>query len=118
MFNKTVEADLEKAKETNYEGLIEGQAKVLWLYNITKTYYDSEILVINEIVWEENYASMNDYMKEVNINAFIVINQSTELKDLLWFFAGKGFNRITSVEVTRKGNYGSQKENGVMLVRE
>jgi hypothetical protein len=71
--------------------------------------------VINEIVWEENYASMYEYMREVDINAFIVINQSTELRDLLWFFAGKGFNRIASVEVTR---YAGNVENGIMLVRE
>ncbi len=105
---KLFEEDIKRALENPDEGYKElGRAKNYILHEYKKTLRDLETdsLVIDEILWEENYQTALDYMREAGLKEFIITNKSTELMDLLHFFTSQGCQLKGPETVERKVEY-------------
>lgn len=98
--NERMENDLQAAMDDASQ-FTKGAVKVLREYYETKRNYVSNELVLEDILWEENYNSALNYLKECQVESFIITNASTELMQLLFFFLSNGYEVAESVVVEK-----------------
>lgn len=96
LLNEMMEKDLEK------QNLNEAQVIILRQYLNTKKYFDTNKIVIDDIIWEQNYQDFVDYLRETGIKEFIIIEASSGLIKLLSFLLSNGFEIKNGIKVERK----------------
>jgi len=101
--NQRIDEDTAAANEQgSYEGFTRAQSIVMFEYRISKRDYVTSEILLNEIIWEQNFKDLLDYLKAANIKSFMLTNKSTELMELLYFFSKNGCSIDEAVKIEKK----------------
>lgn len=71
----------------------------------TVRYYNTDLIVVREVLWERNYEDFLDELSEAGISRFILANQSTELMELLHFLLNNDCQIVETTLVSQNEPY-------------
>lgn len=108
--NEKFEKDLLMGRKGNANTLTEAQWRVLNEYDYYNKEYDSDLLILESILWEKNYEGALRYMKEAGIEEIIILNTSTELMELLHFFLSNGCEMVGPITFLAKDEWSATKK--------
>lgn len=83
-----------------------GEDVVVRSYYHTMKYLESEHIVINNIVWENDYQEFIEMLRKLNIEKIIIANKSTALMGLLHFLISEGCMLEEAVTITENKEFG------------
>ena len=116
MINKTIEKII---KRSGFEEFERGELRFVRAYITTTRRYNSELVVVDELVWEEEYEDFLNFIKTTGIQQFVVADASTGLIGLLHFLIEKGC-QITGaalVEEKERNTFSQDKKALIIKVR-
>lgn len=121
-YNEIIENQLDLAEENGgaFKDMNYGEMILAHSYVNTRRSWETEDVVISEIVWEENYPAFIEALEAAKFKRFIIRNASTELMKLLHFLYNEGATIVEPVILKRKNeeNYpewSAIKEIGLLI---
>lgn len=106
---------IQEKLENNVE-LTPGEFKVAQAYHQTKTEMDSDKIVIGGILWEKDYQSFLDALKNFEVNEFILNDTSTALMGTLQLLLENGYE-VAGVESVKKETFFGDEEIKGLLIK-
>lgn len=80
----------------------QGAHHVMWAYQNTKDKYNSNNIVFRDIMWEKNYNDIDIFLRQCEVVEFEVINTSTELMDVVYYFSQNGWKIVGTKLIPNK----------------
>lgn len=122
---KTIK-DLEKFIKNDdvFKKLNDGEKKLVRFYNWTKNktnqIIDTDIIVIDDIVWESEYKEFGEALKKYNVNKIIFASTWSSAINLLMYLLKIGYKVETPIIYNKEVIWDNQVEikEGIMLKKE
>lgn len=99
--NKILENHIDVAYK-DQDAYTRGAHHVMWSYQNTQRNYKSENIVFREIMWSENYDDIDLFLRQCEVVEFEVINTSTELMDVVYYFSQNGWKIVGTKLILNK----------------
>lgn len=110
---KGIDMMMEKAAANEIE-LNGGESVIIRNYRYTKKYLNTEHIVIDDIVWEDDQKDFLDTLRKLDINKIIITNTSTALMGLIYFLINEGC--VIEGTILIEGEFGEDKKGLLMKV--
>ena len=103
---KILEVKLQEVREREANGEKvfenEGQRIILQSYMLSQRNYETDLLVLENVIWNQNYESLLQELRTMEIEKVIIANTSTELMDVLHYLLSNGCKIEGAIEVNYK----------------
>jgi hypothetical protein len=112
LFNEKIEKDIKSGKDFK-----SGQVAVLRAYKRTLHYLETDKLVVSTTPWEDEYEDFLNYLKEANIEEFVITSTSSGLINFMCYLVSNGceVKNAVRIEKIEKNSICDDSENGLVI---